>query len=208
MFCSKHNIFLLDFPKRKGNFQMEIDRKVIAASSWKKNRIIEIYNSLFFREYFIKIHIFFCLFCKPCQRIYIMFFIWKTVIFLSFSYTFVVSIVAFENEMKNWRFICFDEWLSEWELFFLLKIHSIKLEFAVNLLNNTIRFSRNFYFALLWRYFLFSIFIVKIPYGSPSFLIICVIKNYINQIRSLTSRTFHFPQSIVLVCFGKFNFLQ
>lgn len=35
---------------------MEIDRKIIAASSWIKNGIIEIYNTLFFREYFIKIY--------------------------------------------------------------------------------------------------------------------------------------------------------
>lgn len=193
---------------------MEIDRKIIAASSWIKNGIIEIYNTLFFREYFIKIYIFFW-FCKPCQRIYIMFFTGKTVFF--FVFFFYQPHIFLLFHIREWRrneklevylFRRMTEWVRSFLCcccFSFCTIHSIKLEFAVNLLNNTIRFSKKLLLRIIMTIYLFH-FVVKIPYGSPSFLIICDIKNYINQIRCLTSRTFHFPQNTVLVCFEKFNF--
>lgn len=128
-------------------------------------------------------------------------------LYISSSYTFAFSYSRFQEEMKNWRFICFDEWLrmSKISFFcccfsFFCTIHSIKLEFAVNLLNNTIRFSKETFTPHYYMTIYLFHFVVKIPYGSPSFLIICDIKNYINQIRCLTSRTFHFSTKHLCSC--------
>lgn len=122
-----------------------------------------------------------------------MFFIGKTVFLLLYFYIYhphTLLLFHIRDSKKKWKieglFVSTNDW--EWVrspffllvgllLFFLFcTIHSIKLEFAVNLLNNTIRFSKKLLLRIIiWRY-IYSILSWKFPTAVQVFLLFVTLR--------------------------------